>query len=431
MAMAGPLCKTNNSSLASLRDYVADTVSANYDLVFCLDHSIGFHHGKMPQHVRNAVEFAVGKGMLTTVVCTTTLMQGVNIPAKSVVLRNPNLFLKKTNGVEPKLSAYEIANLRGRAGRLLRDFVGRTIILDGSEFETPSQQIGLFEPTVKQLDASYGGVFKKNREMILDETIADENKKRSGISKYIRSVMYTEPDAAGQLARRGIYFSSAEVERIKGGMLRLDVDKSICRRYRYWDPYDLQTLRDLSRKIDLPMSPFDDNVVNRLASVLDKVSQAMPSLVGKFLGSQYASNSRKRWVLCKSAVGWAREKPLSELLAVEYIGDSSDKTEDCIAMLQNTVAYGLPALLYPLYTLGGKKEFLLSAMERGAYSKANITLLNNNIPRETALTFSDRARKFIREDDSISQLCLHIPRLGLGFWDRIQFRHLASLGDIQ
>jgi hypothetical protein len=55
-------------------------------------------------------------------VCTTTLMQGVNLPAQNVIVRTPNLYVKKQYGREPKLSRYEFANLRGRAGLYMKIF---------------------------------------------------------------------------------------------------------------------------------------------------------------------------------------------------------------------------------------------------------------------------------------------------------------------
>ncbi|MBB6454872.1 replicative superfamily II helicase [Salirhabdus euzebyi] len=74
--------------------------------------------------------------VINKVVCTTTLMQGVNLPAKNIITRNPNLFIKaKSAGDNPKLTGYEFSNLRGRAGRLMNDFVGRSIVLDEPAFE--------------------------------------------------------------------------------------------------------------------------------------------------------------------------------------------------------------------------------------------------------------------------------------------------------
>lgn len=142
---------SENSKLKSLADYIENTVATNYDLAFCIRRGVAFHHGKMPHHVRNAIELVISQGLMSTVTCTKTLMQGVNIPARNVVMRNPDLFVKKQGNERPRLSSYEIANLRGRAGRLLRDFVGRTFILDGTSFEEAEEQLSLFQPSSKKL----------------------------------------------------------------------------------------------------------------------------------------------------------------------------------------------------------------------------------------------------------------------------------------
>ena len=79
-------------------------------------------------HVRRTLEKAIVSKQINNVVCTTTLMQGVNMPAQNIIIRNPHLYLKKTD-TAAELSNYEMANLRGRAGRLLKDFIGRTYVL--------------------------------------------------------------------------------------------------------------------------------------------------------------------------------------------------------------------------------------------------------------------------------------------------------------
>ncbi|WP_174497330.1 helicase-related protein [Salirhabdus euzebyi] len=126
----------SNDILESLNDYIRDTVHKNYFLIDCIDRGIAYHHGKIPKHIRNAVEKAFKNLVINKVVCTTTLMQGVNLPAKNIITRNPNLFIKaKSAGDNPKLTGYEFSNLRGRAGRLMNDFVGRSIVLDEPAFE--------------------------------------------------------------------------------------------------------------------------------------------------------------------------------------------------------------------------------------------------------------------------------------------------------
>ena len=89
------------------------------------------------------------------------------MPTQNIIIRNPNLFVKH-NANSAKLSNYEMANLRGRAGRLLKDFVGRTFVLDETSFaETDGyDQITIFEDTTKDLPDGYGERFEKYQEDI-------------------------------------------------------------------------------------------------------------------------------------------------------------------------------------------------------------------------------------------------------------------------
>ena len=55
------------------------------------------------------------------------------MPAQNVFIRNPHLYVKKQKQ-SSELTNYEMANLRGRAGRLLKDYIGRTFVMDEDEF---------------------------------------------------------------------------------------------------------------------------------------------------------------------------------------------------------------------------------------------------------------------------------------------------------
>ena len=85
-------------------------------------------------HVRRTLEKAIADKKINTVVCTTTLLQGVNLPAQNVFIRNPHLYVKKQKQ-SSELTNYEMANLRGRAGRLLKDYIGRTFVMDEDELQ--------------------------------------------------------------------------------------------------------------------------------------------------------------------------------------------------------------------------------------------------------------------------------------------------------
>ena len=108
-----------NETTQGLIQYYKDTVRGNYSMCTTLEHGVAYHHGKLPMHVRCTLEKAISDKLIGTVVCTTTLMQGVNMPAQNIIIRNPHLYVKR-NKDSAELSNYEMANLRGRAGRLLK-----------------------------------------------------------------------------------------------------------------------------------------------------------------------------------------------------------------------------------------------------------------------------------------------------------------------
>jgi hypothetical protein len=83
---------------------------------------VAFHHGKMPQEVRDRIEqcFADPASKLQFIVCTSTLLEGVNLPAK-------NIFVLNDKHGPANFNKLDFENLAGRAGRLTYDFSGNVV----------------------------------------------------------------------------------------------------------------------------------------------------------------------------------------------------------------------------------------------------------------------------------------------------------------
>lgn len=180
---------------ASLIEYYKKTVRDNYALCKTLEKGVAYHHGKLPMHVRRTLENAIVDKKVKNVVCTTTLLQGVNLPAQNVFIRNPHLYVTKKNNA-PELTNYEMANLRGRAGRLLKDYVGRTFVMDEDEFSDTEgyEQLELFDDVTKELPSGYEQRFEEFRgeieDIIIDNTPIDSTMKKYGyIISYIRQTV--------------------------------------------------------------------------------------------------------------------------------------------------------------------------------------------------------------------------------------------------
>lgn len=116
--------------LENLSEFVKDHVHAKYSLVDHVKRGVAFHYGKMPSLLREAVEQAFKEGHIRYLVCTTTLFQGVNLPARNVFISTP------TRGRNAKLDAAALWNFAGRAGRLGEDIAGNVFLIDYDSWET-------------------------------------------------------------------------------------------------------------------------------------------------------------------------------------------------------------------------------------------------------------------------------------------------------
>lgn len=79
---------------------------------------IAIHHSSLPTMVREAVEedFREENGCIRIIICTETLMVGVNLPADVVILYDKSVYRGEQKAV--RLSGQEYKNYIGRAGRL-------------------------------------------------------------------------------------------------------------------------------------------------------------------------------------------------------------------------------------------------------------------------------------------------------------------------
>ena len=103
--------------LLDLIKYVKTDIHSKYFLINCLEKRIAFHHSSLSEFVRKEIETLFEQGIITTLFCTSTLLEGVNLPAD-------NLFVVKPEKNKDELTDFEFGNLIGRAGRLKNTLFG-------------------------------------------------------------------------------------------------------------------------------------------------------------------------------------------------------------------------------------------------------------------------------------------------------------------
>lgn len=160
-----------------LASEVANWLAKNYDaewsLVAALRGGVAVHSGPLPRSVQRIMVRLFNSAQLPVLVCTSTLIEGVNTAAKTVVI-----FEKKIDS--QLIDFFTFSNIRGRAGRMFRHYVGQVITYmpppetDETTVDIPivSQSENASDATLIQLDrASLNEEAKKRLEPIFDQRI--------------------------------------------------------------------------------------------------------------------------------------------------------------------------------------------------------------------------------------------------------------------
>jgi hypothetical protein len=116
--------------LKEFSSFIAEHVHPRYLLVESVLHGVAFHCGNMPAIVRKMIEEFFEEGRLSYLVCTSTLLHGVNLPAKNLFLLDPTKGRDWGTAEDIPVSSLEFWNLAGRAGRLGKDFEGNVYLID-------------------------------------------------------------------------------------------------------------------------------------------------------------------------------------------------------------------------------------------------------------------------------------------------------------
>lgn len=101
---------------------------ADWTLCRALRHGVGIHHGRLPRAIAQFIVRAFNAGDLRSLVCTSTLIEGVNTKAKNVIVFDNKI-------ANRKLDFFTFNNIRGRSGRMFSHFVGNVYL-----FNAPPQE---------------------------------------------------------------------------------------------------------------------------------------------------------------------------------------------------------------------------------------------------------------------------------------------------
>ncbi|ALG80955.1 ATP-dependent DNA helicase [Halanaeroarchaeum sulfurireducens] len=112
---------------------VSDTETSE-DLAAAVEQGAAFHHAGLASEHRSLVEEAFRDRLIRVISATPTLAAGVNTPSRRVVVRDWQRYDGTAGGMQP-LSALEVHQMFGRAGRPGLDPYGEALLLASSHGE--------------------------------------------------------------------------------------------------------------------------------------------------------------------------------------------------------------------------------------------------------------------------------------------------------
>ncbi len=140
--LAGSGLAGDDGDLIEASEWIADAFHPDWSFREALKKGIGIHHGRVPRSLAHLNVRLFNEGKLRFLVCTSSLIEGVNTVAKNVVIYEGKIG-------RPRIDFFTFQNIRGRSGRMFQHFVGRVFVLDSP----PEHQLDIVDvPVLTQGD---------------------------------------------------------------------------------------------------------------------------------------------------------------------------------------------------------------------------------------------------------------------------------------
>jgi len=122
---------------ADFSAWLSENVGANWSLVQTVRFGFGVHHGRIPRAIASQMVRLFNEAKLPVLFCTSTLIEGVNTAAKTVLIYDKAI-------ARSNYDFFTFSNIKGRAGRLGQHHVGKVYLFNAP----PMQEVTEVAPTL-------------------------------------------------------------------------------------------------------------------------------------------------------------------------------------------------------------------------------------------------------------------------------------------
>ena len=283
--------------------FIKDHVHEDYLLADCLKFGVGYHHGQMPYFLKDLVKSLFENKKINQLCCTSTLLEGVNLPAKNIILYKP----KKSNTIP--MDEFTIKNLAGRAGRLRHDYYGNVYCINTSEWKC-LKNTNPFHEKFESVESAIDKTYNEKTDMLIQNlSLDDQSIQPTTIDNVVKNLIFQylkKPEETIKkisekydLTEQNLEDISASLENIKNRIADIDLD--IIFENQTIDPrlqHKLYQYLNEPNNMILPPHIDDPDFEPTLEKILDILNSKLYHI--KNFSSEYYALLANNWIKQKS-----------------------------------------------------------------------------------------------------------------------------------
>ena len=276
-----PKLEPIDQELSQLAELARKGVHQDFRLAPLVELGVAFHYGNMPSLLRLEIERLFRSGKIRFLVCTSTLIEGVNLSCRTIVVRGPRK--GKGHPMEP----HDFWNLAGRAGRWGDEFQGNIICIDPEDKQAwPAGVPNRARYPIKResdavLELGDGMAEYLSNRGLLDLSNIDDKEKFEQVGAYLLTTfMRLGSISAASLAKRHDAASIAKLDQALGILAeQIEISVDLAARHPGVNAIGLQHLLEAFRAYTgdvenlLPAEVASNDSYDRFITIMGRVNE--------------------------------------------------------------------------------------------------------------------------------------------------------------